>query len=100
MVARGLAYRRALAKQSWPAGSNRIDNRRCRSAVTNDFEQVAIGIEEIDTIVIAPINRLSRFHPSFAELIPSAKKIFMADSKSMMALAERMSDAGGALRRG
>ena len=75
----------------------RFDYGWCLSAVAHNFEQVAVRIEEIDAIVVAPIDGLGRFHSGCHELIPRVKEILVAHAESVMTLTKRMSNPRRAL---
>jgi hypothetical protein len=61
--------------------------------ITDDFQEIAVRIEEIHAIVIAPIDIPGAFDPSLREAITRRLEIRPADAKRMMPPAQRMPDA-------
>src|SRR5438445_5696544 len=62
-------------------------------AIANDFEQVAVGIEKISAVVIAPIDRRRNLHAGRGQAILRRREILVTDAKCMMSLTQWMSDA-------
>src|SRR5208282_3424 len=62
------------------------------SAVTHHLQQIAVGIEEIDAVVIAPIDRRRALDPGRRQPLPSVGKIAPRHPERMMSAAERVRD--------
>jgi len=61
-----------------------------RLAVRDDFQQIAVGIEKIATIVIAPIDRLRGLSAGCPQALLGLREIFAAHPERMMPLTQRM----------
>jgi len=70
----------------------RIGDCEIHSSITDDLEQVAIQIEEVETVVIALIDRLCAFDAGAVKPMGRGEKVFAADAKRVVAAAERMRD--------
>src|SRR5271168_3530567 len=76
-----------MVSESWTCG---ISGKR--SAVAHHLEQVAVGIEKVDAIVIAPIDSRGTLDPSRCQALARAGKIVRLDLERVMTAAERVRD--------
>jgi hypothetical protein len=66
--------------------------RQLSSAITHDFQQVTVGVEKIEAIVIAPVDIFGAFDASCGQALTRRFEVGAADPKRMMALAQWMFD--------
>ncbi len=64
-----------------------------RSAVAYEFEQVAVGVEEVHAIVIAPVDWPRTLDASFSQALARVFEIGAAHAEGVMPSAERMRNA-------
>src|SRR5947207_1137421 len=67
-----------------------LSNRR--TLVGDDLEKVAVGIEEVDAIVIAPVDGRVMRDPALREQTARGLEVFAGDLECVMRLAERVGD--------
>ena len=58
--------------------------------VAHDLEQIAVGVKEVEAVVIAPIDRMSGLHASLGQALPGCGEIRTAHAKRVMTPAQRM----------
>jgi hypothetical protein len=75
------------------------DARSAALAVCHDLEQVAVGIEKVEAVVVAPVDGLGRFDAGGCQTPRRGQKVRVVHAKGMVAAAERMRDSGTSLLR-
>src|SRR5207244_5547820 len=69
--------------------------RRRRSAsdpVADQFEKVSVGVEEVQTLVVAPVDRGVVRDPALGEDAPGRRVVVPRDLEGVVALAQRVLD--------
>ena len=55
------------------------------SAITDDFEQVTVGVEEVEAIMIAPVDRRGALDCGLRQTGAGRGEVRMTDAKGVMA---------------
>jgi hypothetical protein len=61
-----------------------------RSAVRHNFEEVTVGIEKVNAVVVAPVDQTRTLHSSRRQISTRCSEILRTDPEGMMAPAEWM----------
>src|SRR6185436_14915932 len=92
-------WRRPSCQPPTPAKAQRSEPGSAVRAVTDQLQQVAVGVQEVEALVVAPVDRGMVRNVALAKQALRVRVVFPRDLERMMTLAERVLDLVQAARR-